>query len=208
MTVGARLQALLDEGVAGGVFPCAAAVVIHRGRRVFEGGAGGATVRTVFDLASLTKVMATTAAFLALWRDAALGPDTPVGRVLPETAVGRRGVTIADLLAHRSGLPAFLPLFAPVLRASPALLEPDCPAEVRAAARGRAVASALTVTPTVPTGRSSIYSDLGFIVLGELLARVAGRALDDLVAERVAQPFGLTARFHRLSSRPARMPTS
>ena len=208
MTVGARLQALLDEGVADGVFPCAAAVVIHRGRRVFEGGAGGATVRTVFDLASLTKVMATTAAFLALWRDAALGPDTPVGRVLPEAAVGRRGVTIADLLAHRSGLPAFLPLFAPVLRAVPALLEPDCPAEVREAARGRTVASALTVTPTAPTGRSSIYSDLGFIVLGELLARVAGRALDDLVAERVARPLGLTARFHRLSNRPARMPTS
>src|SRR5262249_26095009 len=58
----ARLQALLDEGVAAGVFPCAAAVVLRGGRRVFEGAVGGATLRTVFDLASLTKILGTTAA--------------------------------------------------------------------------------------------------------------------------------------------------
>ena len=152
MTGGARLQALLDEGVAAGIFPCAAAVVLHEGRRVFEGAAGTATPGTVFDLASLTKILATTAAFLGLWRDGAVLPETPVGRVMPEAAVGRGGATIADLLAHRAGLPPFLPLFAPVLRRTPALLEPHCPADVRAAARSEVAASALLVAPTAPAG--------------------------------------------------------
>jgi CubicO group peptidase (beta-lactamase class C family) len=195
----ARLQALLDEGVAAGIFPCAAAVVLHRGRPVFEGAAGGATPGTVFDLASLTKVLATTATFMALWRDGGVAPETPVKRVLPEAA-SRAGTTVADLLMHRAGLPAFLPLFASVLRGTPALFEPGCPPAVRAAARAQVVASALAVAPTAPPGARYEYSDLGFIVLGELLARVAGRAFDSLFIERVARPLGLSARFHRLST--------
>ncbi len=199
-----RLQALLDEGVAGGVFPCAAAVVLHRGGLLFEGAAGGATPRTAFDLASLTKVVATTAAFLTLWRDGALTPETPVERILPESAVGHAGATAGDLLAHRAGLPPFLPLFAPILRASPGLLEPDCAASVREAARATAVSRALAAAPVPPspgTRSAYAYSDLGFIALGELLARVGGRPLDALVAERVTRPLGLATRFHRLSAR-------
>ena len=204
-----RLQTLLDEGVAAGVFPSAAAVVVHEGRRVFAGAAGGATPSTVFDLASLTKVLATTATFLTLWRDRVIGPETPVAEVLPESAAGQAGAMVADLLAHRAGLPAFLPLFSPVLRATPRLLEADCPAHVRAAARAEAVASALAVPPTARAGTRAeyVYSDIGFIVLGEVLARVAGVPLDLLVAERVAKPLGLGARFHRLSSWQAWAPT-
>jgi len=195
------LQTLLDEGAATGVFPCATAVVLHRGRRVFEGSAGGAALDTVFDLASLTKIMATTAAFLALGRDRALLPETPVGRVLPEAAVGHAGATVADLLAHRAGLPAFLPLFAPIVRATPALLEPDCPERVRAATRSEAVARALAVAATVAPGARYEYSDLGFILLGEILERIAQRPLEVLVTERVARPLGIGARFHRISAR-------
>jgi CubicO group peptidase (beta-lactamase class C family) len=206
VTGAARLQALLDEGVEAGVFPCAAAVVLHEGRPVFEGAAGEATPRTVFDLASLTKVLATTAVFLTLWRDGAVSPETPVGRVLPEAAVGGAGVTAADLLAHRAGLPAFLPLFAPALRHTPALLEPECPPELRTAARARTVERALAVAPTTPAATSFVYSDIGFIVLGELLARLGGRPLDALFVERVATPLGLGVDFHRLSSRPALPP--
>jgi CubicO group peptidase (beta-lactamase class C family) len=198
----AHLQALLDEGVAAGVFPSAAAVVLHEGHGVFEGAAGGATLSTVFDLASLTKVLATTATFLALWRDRVVGPETRVTEVLPGSAAGQAGATVADLLAHRAGLPAFLPLFSPVLRAKPRLLEADCPTDVREAARAEVVASALAVVPTTSAGARAeyLYSDIGFIVLGEILARVAGVPLDALVAERVAKPLGLGARFHRLSA--------
>jgi CubicO group peptidase (beta-lactamase class C family) len=207
VTGAARVQALLDEGAAAGVFPCAAAVVLRDGRRVFEGSVGGATLRTVFDLASLTKIMATTAVFLALWRDGAIEPETPVGRFLPETAAGRAGVTVADLLAHRAGLPAFLPFFAPVLRAMPRLVEAGCPPAVQQEARAQVVASALAVAPIAPRGASAVYSDIGFTVLGELLARVGGRPLDVLFVERVARPLALEARFHRLSIRPASAPS-
>ena len=208
MTVGARGQALLDEGVAAGVFPSAAAVVLRDGRPVFEGSAGGATLRTVFDLASLTKIMATTAVFLALWRDGAVEPETPVGRFLPDTAAGRAGVTVADLLAHRAGLPAFVPLFAPILRATPELLDLDCPVRVRAAARAEAVTRALSVAPTAPPGTRYDYSDVGFVVLGETLGRAGERSLEPLVVERVARPLGLGMRFHRLSARDAWAPSA
>jgi CubicO group peptidase (beta-lactamase class C family) len=210
VTAGPPLQALLDQGVAAGVFPCAAAVVIHRGRPVFEGAAGGATLRTVFDLASLTKILASTAAFLALWRDGEVGPETPVRRILPASAAGQAGATVGDLLAHRSGLPPFQPLFAPILRRSPLLLEPDCPPDVRETARSALVSSALAVPPTGPPGARSAcaYSDLGFITLGELLSRVADGPLDALVGDRVARPLGLGVRFHRLSDRRAWAPAA
>jgi CubicO group peptidase (beta-lactamase class C family) len=198
----ARLQALLDAGVAAGVFPRARAVVLEAGKRVFAGDAGGATAATVFDLASLTKVMATTAAVLALWRESRLAPDTPVARVFPGAAVARAGATVADLLAHRSGLPAFVPFFAPVLRDTPRLLEPDCPPALRAAARAAVVAAALVTPPDVPPRTRAVYSDIGFVVLGELLATAAGAPLDALVADRVAGPLGLGARFRRLSATP------
>ena len=207
MTGSARLQALLDEGVAAGVFPCATAVVLHRGRRVFEGAAGGATTRTVFDLASLTKVLATTPLFLTLWRDGLLVPETPMARLLPPAPVGRAGATIADLLAHRTGLPGFVPLFVPVLRATPALFAPDCPAAVRAAARADTLARALAVAPEAPVGSRALYSDVGFIVLGEALAVAAGVPLDVAFVERVAAPLGAGMRFHRLSTQ-AREPVS
>jgi CubicO group peptidase (beta-lactamase class C family) len=196
------LQALLDGGAATGVFPCAAAVVLHRGRRVFEGSAGGATLDTVFDLASLTKVVVTTSVWLALWRDRLVGPETPVARLLPDSAAGRAGVTVADLLAHRSGLPAFRPFFVDVLREMPALRDAGCPPAARAASRARVVAHALTVEPEAARGLRAVYSDVGFILLGALLERAAGGDLDALFLERVARPLGLAARFRRLSTLP------
>ena len=201
MTGAARLQALLDEGVATGVFPCAAAVALHEGRRVLAIVAGEATLDTVFDLASLTKPVATAAVFLTLWRDGILAPETPAGQLAPAAAVGRAGATLGDLLTHRAGLPGFAPLFVPVLRGMPALLEPGCPPGVRAQARAEAVARALAVAPEAQPGARALYSDVGFVVLGELLAAAAGAPLDALFVERVARPLGLSVRFHRLSDR-------
>jgi CubicO group peptidase (beta-lactamase class C family) len=191
---------MLEAGVAAGAFPRARAVVLVAGKRAFAGDAGGATAATVFDLASLTKVMATTAAFLALWRDGRLAPDTEVARVFPGAALARAGATVADLLAHRAGLPAFVPFFAPVLRDTPRLLEPDCPPALRAAARAAVVAAALVTPPDAPPRTRAVYSDVGFIVLGEVLAAVAGAPLDALVTGRVVGPLGLGARFRRLSA--------
>jgi serine-type D-Ala-D-Ala carboxypeptidase len=195
-----RLQALLEEGVATGIFPAARAVVLRAGARVFEGGAGPARADTVFDLASLTKVMSTTALVLALWRDGRLEPEAPVARVFSASASGRAGVTVADLLYHRAGLPAFVPFFAEVLAAEPRLRTPDCPAGVRAAARAAVVGQALQTAPIELPRRRALYSDVGFLVLGEILATIGGAPLDTLFATLVARPLGLDAGFRRLST--------
>ena len=79
-----RLDALLAEGVAAGVFPAARAVVLLDGARVFDGGAGTGP-DAVFDLASLTKVMATTAVFLSLWTERRVAPCTPMARWWPSS---------------------------------------------------------------------------------------------------------------------------
>jgi len=194
--VSQRLQGLLDEAAAEGMFACARAVVRWRSRIVFTGGVGGPTV---FDLASLTKPLATTAVFLSLWAEGKLEPDTALGRAFPESPLGRAGVTVADLLAHRSGLPAFVPFFARVLAAEPRLLDADCPPAARIGARRAVVEQALATTPVGPRRTRALYSDVGFIVLGELMGVAAGVSLDTLFAERVAAPLGLTAGFRRLS---------
>jgi len=198
--VSERLQDLLDEGAASGVFPCARAVVLARGARVFEGGAGGATAGTVFDLASLTKVVGTTAAFLSLWHHGKLEPETPVARFAPTAPLGRAGVTLADLLTHRAGLPAFVPFFEPVMRGSSRLFDADCPADTRARARQAVVAEALATPLEAPPRTRTVYSDVGFVVLGEILSIAAGTPLDAIVTERVVAPLGLTTHFRRLSA--------
>ena len=133
MTPG-RLEALLAEGVSAGVFPAARAVVLHEGVCVLDVGAGTGP-EAIFDLASLTKVMATTAVFMTLWADGMVEPGTPVARWWPESAAGQAGVTLGDLLTHRAGLPAFVPYFASVMREWPELLAGEGPPTRRATAR-------------------------------------------------------------------------
>ena len=122
----AVLQELLDQGVELGLFPAAQAVVLHGGVQVFGGVAGAARGDSRFDLASLTKVLCTTPLFLRLWTQGKLGPETPLSRFFPGSPVAEAGATVADLLYHRSGLPAFVPLFADALLQHPELLQPGC----------------------------------------------------------------------------------
>lgn len=198
----AELEALLVRGVASGIFPCARAAVRLRGEAVFDGGAGGATADTVFDLASLTKVVGPTTVFLGLWGEDRIGLETPAARHFPDSAPGRAGVTVGDLLYHRAGLPAFVPFFAEVMRECPRLFDPDCPLAVREAVRRRVVEQALAAPLTERPRARAVYSDVGFIILGELLAAAGGASLDALVGERVAVPLGLGTRFRRLSVIP------
>jgi CubicO group peptidase (beta-lactamase class C family) len=199
--VTAALESLLAAGARDGVFPAAQASVWLEGRPVFRGLAGPVQANTCFDLGSLTKVLSTTACTLGLWAEQRLTPDTSVASVFPGTSAAEAGVTVADLLAHRSGLPAFLPLFAEVLRSDAQLLQPRCPPESRRAARTRAVQAALQTPLEAKPRTRAVYSDLGFIVLGELLANCAGQSLDELHHRLVAARFELPLHFHRLSAR-------
>ena len=126
------------------------------GRLTFDAEATPARDDTVFDLASLTKVLATTALAMRQVERGALGLDDPVARYIPLWRdQGRASVTIRDLLTHCSGLPAHVPLFRDH--------------------QGRAAFErAICQAPREYVARSkSIYSDLGFILLGFILETAA-----------------------------------
>ncbi|MBM7118333.1 serine hydrolase domain-containing protein [Archangium primigenium] len=199
----AQLQGVLDEAVSVGIFPAAQVVVLHRGVQVFGGVAGPVSGDTRFDLASVTKVLCTTALFLRLWTQGKVGPETPVARFFPDAPVGEAGATVADLLYHRSGLPPFVPFFAEALRAHPELQEPGCPAELRTRVRAEVIQAAARTPLLNPWRTHTAYSDVGFILLGEILSRAGGAPLDELFARLVAGPLGLSARFHRLTAFPS-----
>ncbi|AKJ01566.1 CubicO group peptidase (beta-lactamase class C family) [Archangium gephyra] len=199
----ANLQVLLEESVTFGIFPAAQAVVMHRGVQVFGGVAGNVTGDTRFDLASVTKVLCTTALFLRFWTEGKVGPETPVVRFFPGSPVGEAGATVADLLYHRSGLPPFVPFFAQALTAHPELLDPACPAATRTRVRDEILQAAAATPLAAPLRTRTAYSDVGFILLGEILSRVGGASLDVLFSRHVAEPLGLSARFHRLTDFPA-----
>jgi CubicO group peptidase (beta-lactamase class C family) len=133
-----------------------------------------ATVDTVYDLASLTKVVCTTSlAMLAVARGR-LDLDGPAAQLVPELAGrAKRAIRIRDLLAHASGLPAHRPFYER-LTGRDALFDAPAAEPLEAAPRTRAV-----------------YSDLGFLVLGRALERALDARLDVLFAAEVARPLGV-----------------
>lgn len=186
------LDALLDECVRDEVAPLAAAVVLHRGQTVYEGGA----LDTTFDLASVTKVLATTGIALSLAADRLLKLEEPLSTWLPAARVD---CTLSDLFFHRSGLPAFKPFFAEVMNKRP-LRDERCPAIERDAAREEVLAAVLMTEPTQPPRREATYSDLGFILLGAVLEKAGRRGLETLLRERVAKPLGLSVHYRPLTA--------
>ena len=134
------------------------------------------TEETVFDLASLTKVVATTPAVLRLIDAGRLGLDDPVARYLPEFAEGAKArVTLRHLLTHTSGLPAHEPFHE--LGAAPTGL------------RAAIVATPLAAEPATTV----VYSDIGFLTLGFVVEAVTGLSLDSAVQDLVFTPLGLTS---------------
>ena len=195
----AELQTLLAAGVDGGVFPAAQASVFREGQEVGRA-AVGAGQDTAFDLASLTKILCTGAAFAALWAEGKVGPSTPVSRWIDGSPLAKNGATLGDLLAHRSGLPAWQPFFAVVLHTVPELRRPDCPASIRLTVRSEVRDAAARSPLDVVPGARTLYSDIGFLLAGEMLAEVAGTPLDAVHA-RICERLGVATHFHRLSTR-------
>jgi CubicO group peptidase (beta-lactamase class C family) len=130
---------------------------------------------TIFDLASLTKVVATLPCVLRLVADGQIGLDDAACRYLPAFGGGAKdAVTVRQLLAHVSGLPSHRKYYEELTDAAQAL--------------AAAVAEPLECAP----GTVVSYSDIGFIVLGELASAVAGCGLGELVQEVVGRPLGMT----------------
>lgn len=178
----------MADAVAGGVFPGAVllaarggAVGCHRAYGVCDLGTGRRVTRdTVFDLASLTKPLATAPALMILMADGRLAPESTLERLLPEfKGQPAARVTVEQLLRHTSGLPAWEPYFEPLR---------DLPHGERWPWLKRRLSRTLLEAP--PGGRT-VYSDLNFLILGWLVEAVAGEPLDRFVARRVYQPLGI-----------------
>ncbi len=146
------------------------------GRRSADEGAIPASAQTVYDLASLTKPLATALCAVLSAQDGEFDLDVPLTEWLPELAEGPHGsVTATDLAAHRGGLPAWAPLYA------------------EGSSREDYLRSIARI-PRVEPGQT-VYSDLGYLLLGFALERAAGHALDRLFSTRVAGPLGLDLGF-------------
>jgi uncharacterized protein YbbC (DUF1343 family) len=144
------------------------------GRLTYDADAPAVTAHTLYDLASLTKVVATTTMAMILVDEGRLDLDRPVRDFLPGfQGSGKDAVTVRHLLNHSSGLEATALLYREV-RGKAAVVE-------------RVQAMDLVYAP----GSKSIYSDLGIILLGEILERVAGQPLDAFARERIFSPLGM-----------------
>lgn len=181
-----KIRAVLVKGIDSGVL-CGAVYAISSGTgddtvRLTEAigrlePGAGAPVRpdTIFDLASLTKVVATLPVILCLVSSGEVGLDDPVRRYLPRfSAQSQRAVTVRHLLAHTSGLPPGSRYYRSLPTAE--------------AARDAILAE----EPVRPPGASVTYSDVGYLLLGFLAERVGGTSLDVLARRLVFEPLAMT----------------
>jgi CubicO group peptidase (beta-lactamase class C family) len=181
----ATIDRVVERGIRAGGYPGAAVVVGRKGAAVWEKGFGrmgwtsddGSVVpeRTIYDLASLTKVVGTTTAVMILFDEGKLRLDDQVVKYLPEFGGGAKDqVTIRMLLEHRSGLPAGRDLWRLTETAE------------------QARAAVLSTPLFAPPGQYIEYSDLGADVLGFVVEAVSGQRLDQFLDERVFTPLGMT----------------
>lgn len=192
--ISARVFPGVGIGVAAGEKGVRKEAVIASGTTRYEGGAA-ITDQTFFDLASLTKPLATTLLVLSLLRDRVIGLEEPLPRFFTETPADKKNISLRDLLSHCSGLAAHQPYYLE--------LENLSQAERIVALRHRI----LTAPLQYPTGTWAIYSDLGFLLLGMVVEQVGGQGLDKLFEERITRPLGLseTLLFNRIgATRPGR----
>lgn len=183
------LDSAVRAGIRDGVYPGAALVVGRRDSLLFARGYGHHTWNpgspsvspdsTLFDLASLTKVIATTTALMLLVDEGHIALDTPVARYLPRFRGDRKSeVRVRDLLAHTSGLPSYRPFFQMTKN------------------RDSMLALVYAEPLRAPPGSRMEYSDLNAILLGELVSTVANEPFEEFVARRVFAPLGMRdARF-------------
>ena len=176
------LTTILRAGIRDSAFPGAVAVVGTKDSIFVSVSAGqldwhsspATSMTTLWDMASLTKVVALTSSMMLLTESGQVDLNAPVQRYVPEfTGRGKETVTVRHLLTHSSGLPAWRPLYKE--------------AEDPAAAMALAIATPLDTMP----GIRMVYSDLGAIILGEIVKRVSGQQFDAFARERVFVPLGM-----------------
>ena len=180
-----RMDSIVRVGLEQGAAPGAALAVGRFGRLVhlkaygaidYAAGSPAVDPTTLFDLASLTKVVATTTAAMILEEEGKLDLSRTVQSYLPEfSAPDKAGITVRMLLTHRGGLEAFAPLWK----------EWRGRADYLAQINARPLAN--------PPGTKVVYSDWDFVLLGMIIERITGTTLDAFTAARVFGPLGMSS---------------
>jgi serine-type D-Ala-D-Ala carboxypeptidase len=194
----AAVDAEVEAAVHAGAFP-GAVVLIARGDRILYHEAFGVRGReamntpmqvdTIFDLSSLTKALATTTAMMLLVREHKLHIDDRVTRFFHNFGVhGKTHVTFRQLLAHCSGLPGWKPFFRDVIRVE---REGRVNFVASRGAKEYVYEQIHREHAEYEPGTRSVYSDLGFMLLGELVELVTRTPLDRFCHERVFRPLGM-----------------
>lgn len=191
---------ILQEAISQRAFPATSIAVTHRGHLIAvkalghftykegapsfapfaKGGQGEVNPSTLFDLASLTKVVATTTMSMLLYERGLLDLDAPLSAIVPEFISDaekdprRREVTLRMLLAHSSGLPAYEKLF------------------LKASSRNELLHAAFTTPLTADPATRAEYSDVGFIIFGVALERLADEPLDRFSQREIFAPLAMT----------------
>ena len=174
------VDAIIQQSITDGNIPGAVLFVGHNGKIVYRKAYGNRalephreamTLDTVFDLASLTKVIVTTTAVMQLMQTGKIRLNDPVAKYLPEFAQnGKEDITVRQLLTHYSGLP------------------PDLDLKTQWSGKATAYGMAFVDMLDDPPGSRFSYSDINFIVLGALVEKVSGETLDEYATRHIFAP--------------------
>src|SRR5271165_459634 len=178
------VDAIVQHAIAAGHMPGAVVIIGHDGKVVYRKAFGNRsleptvepmTVDTVFDMASLTKVIATTGSIMRMVQLGQIKLNDPVSRYIPEFAQnGKQEITIRELLTHYSGL------------------RPDLDLKPEWTSQLEAFRLANAEKPIYPPGSTFLYSDINFIVLGELVQKLSGMTLNRYAEVFIFEPLGMT----------------
>jgi uncharacterized protein YbbC (DUF1343 family)/CubicO group peptidase (beta-lactamase class C family) len=176
------IDAAVNKAIAENRLPGAVVIVGHDGKVVHRKAYGkralypkpeAMTVDTIFDLASLTKVLATTPSLMKLFEAGKFRFDDRITEYIPEFQGGKSEITIRDLATHFSGL------------------KPDVPLDPPWKGYATGIKLACTTPPGGPPGVRLVYSDINFELLGELVRRLSGKLVSDYALENFYKPLGM-----------------
>lgn len=177
---------IIENGITSQAFPSAVLVVGNSkgviyenayGRLTYDDSSPATSMRTIYDLASVTKVIATTAAIMKLYDEGKIDLNAPVASYIPEFDNNSKGdITVTNLLIHNSGLTAWTPFYQ-----DPNM---DSPEKVKNAV--------YTCVKEYPTGSQTIYSDYNAFLLGEIVLRITGMNLDKYTHENIYTTLGMS----------------
>ena len=178
----AALDRVINEAIEQGRMPGAVLLVGHEGKVVYRKAYGkralvplpeAMTLDTVFDCASLTKVVATTSSLMKLFEEGRFRLGDKITDYIPEFQGGKSEITLRQLFTHFSGL------------------QPDVPLSTPWTGYATGIQLACTFKPGGPPGTRYVYSDINFILLGELVHRLSGKMLNAYARENIFLPIGM-----------------